>query len=100
MAHVFFKADSNVCHTAAILDAAHGNIQQPAHNLVAVQTCHSQSLFFCPTLHHQNTDATACNVTATCNHAHLGTQSIQMTYKTHLYRLPVVKVADCDVTTN
>ena len=36
VAHVFYKANSNVCHTAAILDAAHGNVQQPAHNLVAV----------------------------------------------------------------
>ena len=25
-----------MCHTAAILDAAHGNVQRPAHNLVAV----------------------------------------------------------------
>ena len=31
---------------------------------------------FCPTLHHQVTDATARDVTATCNHAHLGTRSI------------------------
>ena len=36
MAHVCYKANSDVCHTAAILDAAHGNIQQPAHNLIAV----------------------------------------------------------------
>ena len=56
--------------------------------------------FYCPTLHPQNTDATARDVTATWYHAHLGTQSIQMACKTHLYRLPVVKVADCDVTTN
>ena len=27
---------SDVCHTAANLNAAHGNVQQPAHNLVAV----------------------------------------------------------------
>ena len=27
---------------------------------------------FCPTLHHQNTDVTACDVTATCNHARSG----------------------------
>ena len=31
VAHVCYKANSNVCHTAAILDAAHGNVQQPAH---------------------------------------------------------------------
>ena len=36
MAHVCYKANSDVCHTAVILDVAHGNIQQPAHNLVAV----------------------------------------------------------------
>ena len=30
------KANSDVCHTAAILDAAHRSVQQPAHNLVAV----------------------------------------------------------------
>ena len=31
---------------------------------------------FCPTLHDKNTDATACDVTATqCNHAYLGTRS-------------------------
>ena len=39
------KANSDVCHTAAILDAAHGNVQQPAHNLVTVLTCRSQSHF-------------------------------------------------------
>ena len=33
--------------------------------------------FYCPTLHHQNTDATARDVAATCNHAYLGTQSIR-----------------------
>ena len=31
---------------------------------------------FWPTLHHQNTDATAHDVTATCNHPYLGTQPI------------------------
>ena len=31
-------------------------------------------------LHHQNTDATAHDITATCNHAYLGTQS--MPFKT------------------
>ena len=36
VAHVCYKANRDVCHTAAILDAAHGNVQQPAHNLVAV----------------------------------------------------------------
>ena len=36
VAHACFKANSDVCHTAAILDAAHGNVQQPAHNLIAV----------------------------------------------------------------
>ena len=28
----------DICHTAVILDAAHGNAQQPAHNLVAVSS--------------------------------------------------------------
>ena len=60
MAHVCYKANSDVCHTAAILNAAHGNVQQPAM----------------VTLHHQNTDTTAHDVTATCNHAHLGVRSI------------------------
>ena len=56
---------------------------------------------FCPTLHHQIRILTPfCDVTATCNHALLGTWSIQMAYKTHLYCLPVVKVADCGVMTN
>ena len=36
VAHVCYKANSDVCHTAAILDAAHRSVQQPAHNLVAV----------------------------------------------------------------
>ena len=36
---MLYKANSDVCHTSAILDVAHGNIQQPAHNLykLAVQ---------------------------------------------------------------
>ena len=34
----------------------------------------------CPTLHHQNADATAHDVTATCNHTHLGTLSISAEY--------------------
>ena len=33
VAHVCYKANSDVCHTAAILDAAHDNVQQSAHNL-------------------------------------------------------------------
>ena len=36
VAHVCYKANSDVCHTAAILDAAHGNVQQLAHNLITV----------------------------------------------------------------
>ena len=36
VAHVCYKANSNVSHTAAILDAAHGKVQQPAHNLITV----------------------------------------------------------------
>ena len=36
MAHVCYKANSNVCHTTPILDVAHDNVQQPAHNLLAV----------------------------------------------------------------
>ena len=36
VAHVCYKANSDVSHTAAILDAAHGNVQQPPHNLIAV----------------------------------------------------------------
>ena len=36
VAHVCYKANSDVCHTAAILDAAHRSVQQPAYNLVAV----------------------------------------------------------------
>ena len=31
---------------------------------------------FCPTLCHQNTGATAHDITTTCNHAHSGTQSL------------------------
>ena len=46
MAHVCCKTSSGACRTIVILDAAHGNSQQSAHNLVAVQTCHSQSHFF------------------------------------------------------
>ena len=34
--YVISLYNSDVCHTAVILDAAYGNIQQPAHNLVAV----------------------------------------------------------------
>ena len=36
MAYVCYKASSDVCHPAVILDAAHDNVQQPAHNLVTV----------------------------------------------------------------
>ena len=36
VAHVCYKANSDVCHIAAILDVAHGKVQQPADNLVAV----------------------------------------------------------------
>ena len=70
MAHVCHKANSDVCHTAVILDAVHGNFQQSAHNL------HTD--IFCPILHHQNTDATAHDITATCNHSNLGTQSMPL----------------------
>ena len=35
VAHVYYKATSDECH-AVILNAAHGNVQQPADNLVAV----------------------------------------------------------------
>jgi len=45
VAHVCCKANGDACHTVAILDAAHGSIQQPAHNPVAVQTYHSQRHF-------------------------------------------------------
>ena len=45
VAHVCYTANGDVCHTAVILNAAHGNIQQPAHSLIAVQTCRSQSHF-------------------------------------------------------
>ena len=48
----------------SFLDAVHGNVQQPAHNLVAVVNLSH----FVPNLHHQNTDATGRDVTATCNH--------------------------------
>ena len=34
------------CHTVAILDVAHGSVQQPDPNPVAAQTCRSQSHFF------------------------------------------------------
>ena len=61
MAHVCYKANSDVCYTAAILDAAHGNVQQPAHNLLAVYVTSSEL---------------AHDVTAICNYAHLGTRSI------------------------
>ena len=36
VARICYKANGDVCRTAVILDAAHGNIQQPAHNLVSV----------------------------------------------------------------
>ena len=36
--HVCYKANSDVCHTAAILDAAHRSVQQPAHNLVTTSS--------------------------------------------------------------
>ena len=35
VAHICYKANSNVCHTAVILDVVHRSVQ-PAHNLVAV----------------------------------------------------------------
>ena len=75
MAHVCYKASSDACHAVAILDADHVNVQQPAHNLVAVQTCVHRAVF-CPMLRHQNVDTTSHYITATCNHAHLGTRSI------------------------
>ena len=45
VAHVCCKASSDACHTVAILDVAHGNVQQATYNVIAVQTCHSQSHF-------------------------------------------------------
>ena len=71
MAHVCYKANSDVCHTAAILDAAHGNVQQPAHSLVAVQMYKlavHRAIFFAQ----RYVIKIARDVTATCN-AHLGT---------------------------
>ena len=58
VAHVCYKANSDVCHTAAILDAAHGNVQQAAHNLVAVYklAVHRAALHY---------DATARDVSTT-----------------------------------
>ena len=79
VAHVCYQANCYVCHTAAILDVAHCNIQQPAHNLVAVYTCYSQSHFL-PCIASSEYDARARDVTATCNHAHLGTRSIICCY--------------------
>ena len=67
-------AISDVCRTAAIVDAAHGKIQQPAHNLVDINSPFAlHRTIFCPTLRHQ---ITARDVTATCSHAHLGAWSI------------------------
>ena len=45
MAPVCCKASGDACHTVAILDAAHGSIQQPVHNPVAVQTYRFQRHF-------------------------------------------------------
>ena len=45
VARICCKASSNVCHALAISDAAHGSIQQPAHNPVAVQACRIQNHF-------------------------------------------------------
>ena len=84
------KANSDVCHTAVILDAAHGNVQQPVHNLIAVYKPF-------PTLCHQNTDTTAHDITPTWNHAHLGTRSIPGPYCYHTrysYKVVCVKTFD------
>ena len=73
MAHVCYKANSDVCHTAAILDAVTFSIQLTTSSLYKLAV---HRAIFLPTLRHQNTDTTARDVTATYNHAHLGTQSM------------------------
>ena len=56
VAHVCYKVNNDVCHTAAILDAAHGNVERFSSQL----TTSSRFLFTEPffannTLRHQNT---------------------------------------------
>ena len=43
VARVCCAASTNECHTLATLVVAHGSVQQPGHNPVAVLTCCSQS---------------------------------------------------------
>ena len=43
VARVCCAASTNECHTLATLVVAHGSVQQPGHNPVAVPTCCSQS---------------------------------------------------------
>jgi len=62
--HVCCKASSDVCHTVAILDVAYGSVQQPAHNLDAVQTCRSQSHFL-PYMTSSESDATTHDIITT-----------------------------------
>ena len=66
MAHVCYKANSSVCHTTPILDVAHDNVQQPAHNLLAVYKLAVHRAILLPDItSHQITDATARDVIAT-----------------------------------
>ena len=64
MAHICCKASSDARHTVAILDVAYGRVQQPAHNPVAVQTCHSQSHFL-PYMLSSECDATTHDIITT-----------------------------------
>jgi len=75
VAHICCKASSDACHTIVILDVAYGSVQQPAHNPVAVQTCHSQS-YFLPYMTSSECDATTHDIINTPTEAN------------HLYILP------------
>ena len=50
---------------------------------------------FCPVLRHQNTDAIACDVTATCNHAHLGTWSIRCDMRLLVHTVMLLVTSYC-----
>ena len=94
MAHVCYKVNNDVCHTAAILDAALGNVERFSSQLT------TSSLFklvhraiFCRTIQcHQNMMPVR-DVTVTCNHAYLGTRS---TSKLFVCKLLDVKLRDHD----
>ena len=65
------------------------------HTTLALYKLAVRRAIFCPMLRHQNTDAIACDVTATCNHAHLGTWSIRCDMRLLVHTVMLLVTSHC-----